>query len=210
VSDADDLRRAIESAFAPRPYPGDDRIADSDPRYESYEGHAVTRFHRGKHWREITLGHLREEYGGDATACLAFMTAEGWRYYLPAYLLIALEWEEADAVGDTVIGNLTHPRALAESYARVADDLGLEREEVLRGQTARFEERLSGLDHAEIQAARALLSYVAERIDTENRRLGHELPNAARTALGSWASGGPDRLMETNCRGREAVARTKA
>lgn len=184
--DIGELQRTITDAFGDRPYPGDDRIADSDPRYDDYEGHAVTRFHRGKHWQEITLPHLREEYAGDATACLAFMTPEGWRYYLPAYLLIALEWEEADAVGEAVIGNLTHPRALADSYARVADDLGLEREEVLRGQTARFEERLSGLGGTEIQAARALLEYVAERIDAEHRQLGHELPNAARIALESW------------------------
>ena len=189
MSNVGELRGRIADAFAYRSYPGDDSIADADPRYHGYEGHAVTRFHRGKHWQEITLPHLREEYAGDATACLAFMTPDGWRYYLPAYLLIALEWEKADAVGDAVIGNLTHPRALPESYARVADDLGLELESVLRGQVARFEERLSGLGEAELQAARALLAYVAERIDAEHRRLGHELPNAARTALESWTSG---------------------
>ena len=187
--DVEEVRASIAAAFADRPYPGDDSIAHSDPRYDDYEGHAVTRFHRGKHWRKITLPHLREEYAGDATACLAFMTPDGWRYYLPAYLLIALEWEKADAVGDAVIGNLTHPRALAELYARVADDLGLERESVLRGQVARFEERLSGLGEAEFEAARALLAYVAERIDAGHRRLGHELPNAARVALESWTSG---------------------
>jgi hypothetical protein len=85
-----------------------------------------------------------------------------------------------------VIGNLTHPRARAESYARVADDLGLEREEVLRAQTARFEERISGLDVAEVQAVRAALGYLAADIDAENGRLGRELPNDARTAVESW------------------------
>jgi hypothetical protein len=29
------LRREVERAFADREYPEDDRIADSDPRYES-------------------------------------------------------------------------------------------------------------------------------------------------------------------------------
>lgn len=186
MSDVADLRRSIVSAFAARPYPGDDRIADSDPRYEDYEGHAVGRFHRGKTWQEITLRHLREEYAGDATACLAFMTAEGWRYYLPAYLLIALDRKEADAIGDAVIGNLTHPRARAESYARVADDLGLDREGVLRAHTARFEERMSGLEPAELGAARAALGYLAAEIDVENSRVRAELPNDARAALESW------------------------
>lgn len=183
----EELRRSIESAFAARPYPGDDRIADSDPRYERYEGHGITRFHRGKSWREITLRHLLEDYDGDPSACLAFMTAEGWRYYLPAYLLIALEWETADAVGDAVVGALTHPRARTETYARVADDLGLECDEVLRAQTTRFEERVSGLDAAEIDAIRAVLGYVAERVDEQNSGLGGELPNDARAALESWA-----------------------
>jgi hypothetical protein len=110
----------------------------------------------------------------------------GRRYYLPAYLLIALEWEAADAVGDAVVGALTHPRARTEAYARVADDLGLERDEVLRGQSTRFEERASGLDVAEIDAIRAVLGYVAERIDAQNSGLGGELTNDARAALESW------------------------
>ena len=80
------LRDAVQQAFARRKYPGDERIADSDPRYESYEGHAIAAFHQGKDWREITLRHLFDEYPGDPTACLAFMTPEGWRYYLPAYV----------------------------------------------------------------------------------------------------------------------------
>ena len=34
-------------------------------------------FHRGKRWDEITLRRLVDEYAGDPTACLAFMTPEG-------------------------------------------------------------------------------------------------------------------------------------
>jgi hypothetical protein len=58
-----------------RPYPGDERIADSDARYASYEGHAVTSFHRGKSWQTITLSHLLDDYAGDPSACLAFLVA---------------------------------------------------------------------------------------------------------------------------------------
>ena len=184
--DAADVRRQVELAFAERAYPEDDRIADSDPRYDDYEGHAVARFHRGKHWEEITLGHLREDYEGDATACLAFMTPEGWAYYLPAYLLVALDWEDSGAIGDAVIGSLTHPRARATAYARVADDLGLDREEVLAGQTARFDERLAGLAGEEVTTVRSVLEHIAERIDVEHAGLGAELPNDARIALSSW------------------------
>jgi hypothetical protein len=80
-SDLEALRASVERAFAQRRYPGDERIADSDPRYASYEGHAVTSFHRGKRWQKITLGHLLDDYAGDPSACLAFMTPEGWRHY---------------------------------------------------------------------------------------------------------------------------------
>jgi hypothetical protein len=186
------LRGAIAAAFAARPYPGDDRIATRHPRYEDYEGHAVARFHQGKRWPEITLAHLRAGYAGDATACLAFMTPEGWRYYLPAYLTLALDWEAADAVGDAVVGNLTHPRALEAALTRVARDLGHPPEEVLRGQAARFEARVEGLDPAEADAVRAVLRHLARRIDAAHAALGppgRALPNRAREALASWWEG---------------------
>src|SRR5215210_5462243 len=179
-------RRLVERAFAERPYPGDERIGESDPRYEDYEGHAVTAFHRGKRWQEITLRHLFDEYAGDASACLAFMQPEGWRYYLPAYLLMALEWDEADVITDAVIGGLTHPRARAASFTRVAHDLGLDPEAVLAQHTERFEQRISGLTAAELGAVCAVLGYLAGRADQDNARFGVALPNAAREALESW------------------------
>jgi hypothetical protein len=180
-------RQLVEAAFASRPYPGDEGIADSDPRYDSYEGHAVTAFHRGKRWQEITLRHLLDDYAGDPSACLGFMTPEGWRYYLPAYLLIALAWDEGDIVADATVGTLTHPRARAESFTRVADDLGLEPEAVLEAHAKRFEQRISGLSDAEVGAARAVLTYLADRVDDDNARFSVELPNAPREALDSWS-----------------------
>jgi hypothetical protein len=182
------LRRQVERAFANRPYPGDDQIAESDPRYEDYEGHAVTRFHLGKSWKQITLRTLVDDYPCDPSACLAFMTADGWRYYLPAYLLIALDWDQADAIGDAVVGNLTHPRARAAAYAQVAANVGREPEEVLAAQTHRFDERISGLSRAEVDAVRAVLSFLAERIDAGHQELGGGLPNDARIAAESWPS----------------------
>jgi hypothetical protein len=180
------LRRAVEHAFAKREYPGDDRIADSDPRYPAYEGHTVTAFHQGKDWREITLRHLFDDYPGDPTACMAFMQPEGWRYYLPAYLLIALDWEESDAVGDAVVGILTHPRGRVESFTGVANDLGLDPEDVLATHVARFEERLSGLSAAELDAVRRVLEHLADRVEAANAPYEDRLPNGPREALASW------------------------
>jgi hypothetical protein len=150
----------VERAFAEREYPGDERIADSDPRYPAYEGHAISAFHRGKWWQEITLRQLVDDYAGDPSACLAFMTPEGWRYYLPAYLLMAFDRKDADVVGLAVVGALTHPRARVESFARVAHDLGLEPEAVLAAQSERFEERISGLSSAELGAVRPVLAHL--------------------------------------------------
>ena len=184
--DSSELHSSIERAFAERAYPGDDCIADSDARYESYEGHAVTAFHRGKPWKEITLRHLVDDYAGDPTACLAFMTPEGWRYYLPAYLLIALQPDEAGAIADAVVGTLTHPRARTAAFKRVAVDLGLEPEAVLAAHTDRFVNRVSRLTTAELEAVRAVLDWLAAWEEKRDARLGVSSSNAARAALDSW------------------------
>jgi hypothetical protein len=181
-----DLRAKLERAFAERKRPEDDRIADSDPRYPSYEGHGVTDFHRGKDWREITRRHLFDDYPGDPTACLAFMQPDGWRYYLPAYLLIALDWDESDAVGDAVVGALTHPRAMAESFTRVANDLGLDPDVVIAQHSQRFEKRMAGLSPAELEAVRLVLEHLADRVEAENTPFQSRLPNGPREALASW------------------------
>lgn len=186
LTDLAAARRRVEHAFANRPYPGDELIADADSRYEDYEGHAVTAFHRGKRWQEITLRHLLDEYAGDPSACLAFMTPEGWRHYLPAYLLMALEGDEAGAITDAVIGALTHPRARKAAFTRVARDLGLEPETVLAQHTERFEQRMSELTVVELRAARTVLVQLAMRADADNARFSVALPNAPREALESW------------------------
>jgi hypothetical protein len=186
LTDVAVVRRHVERAFADRAYPGDEQIADADPRYADYEGHMVTAFHRGKHWQDISLRHLLDEYPGDPSACLAFMTAEGWRYYLPAYLLMALEWDEAGAITDAVVGALTHPLRRPAPLHRVARDLGLEPETVLAQHTERFEQRVSGLTAAEGDAVRSVLLHLAQRADADNARFGLALPNAPREALEGW------------------------
>jgi hypothetical protein len=181
-----ELHEAVALAFADREYPGDDRIADSDPRYPTYEWHAISAFHRGKRWQEITLRHLLHDYPGDPTACLAFMQPEGWRYYLPAYLVIALDWVESDAVGDAVVEALTHPQARVESFTRVANDLGLDPDDVIAAHSERFEERISGLSPAELDAVRLVLEHLVDVVEAANAPFQTELPNGPREALESW------------------------
>lgn len=190
MTDVGELRCQIAEAFARRSYPGDDRIADTDLRYPDYEGNTVAGFHRGKRWQEITLSRLRAGYEADPSACLAFMTPEGWRYYLPAYLLLALDRQASGAIGDAVVGALTHPRARADLRGRVTADLAREPEDVLAEQSTRFEERVSGLSEPERDAVRAALEHLAEEVDAENESLDQGLPNDARAALESWSWGG--------------------
>ncbi|NOZ85134.1 MAG: hypothetical protein GXP49_02495 [Deltaproteobacteria bacterium] len=78
-------------------------------------------FFRGKTWHEITLKLLQDEYNCDGSACLAFMSPEAFRYYLPAYMIIGVtEYEEADLIGDAAIYALSPPQdnGLIESWSQ--------------------------------------------------------------------------------------------
>ena len=69
-------------------------------------------FFAGRRWEDVSLDVLRDEYDGDASACLCFMSPQAFWYYLPAYMLIAIDaYDEADVVGHAAVNAL------------VADDL---------------------------------------------------------------------------------------
>ena len=64
----------------------------------------VDEFFRDRSWNEITLEDLRNIYPGPPDACLSFMSAEAFQYYLPTYLAIFLEhWDRADAIADAAV-----------------------------------------------------------------------------------------------------------
>jgi hypothetical protein len=95
----DNTRRAkdsVVSAFSSVAYPGDDNIVDPVPYYEP-EREQIKRFLAGKDWKQITWLLLNDEYIGDSSAVLAFLSPYATIYYLPAFLLIALNnYREAD------------------------------------------------------------------------------------------------------------------
>ena len=113
---ADELRAQIERAWDATRYPGDDNIA-----YRQDGSHLecmqVADFFRGKSWKDITLQCLRT-YRGDGSACLSFMSPEAFRYYLPAYMLIALDnYGEADLIADSAVNALTpQPRGPLQRF----------------------------------------------------------------------------------------------
>lgn len=99
----------INKAFDSAVYPGDKNIGDQPPGV-CLETDAIVEFFHGKQWQDITLEELQEGYKGDASACLAFMTPEAYRFYVPAYMLIALSnYNEADVTADTAINSFIPP-----------------------------------------------------------------------------------------------------
>jgi len=157
-----ECRELIGTAFASRPYPGDDRIAHADARYPDYEGHRVSLFFRGKAWRQVTFGALAHDYRGDPTATIFFMTEDGFCYYLPAFLLMALDPQGGD-IADTLVFALTAPEQ------HKGEDL------------RRFRARMDRLSTNERAAVICTLRCLAERYD------GDGLPdNPARIALKSY------------------------
>ncbi len=77
------VRQAIRQAFADVPYPGDDAIAS---RPEHPDGAEVIRDFKGYGWREVPRGILCYHYSS-----LSRFSDAALRFYLPAYLLAALE-----------------------------------------------------------------------------------------------------------------------
>lgn len=116
-----EIVQLIKEAFNNIPYPGDDNIVYENQYDENYEGNQMAKFFRGKRWQQITLKSLQNEYRCDGSSCLCFMSPQSFKYYLPAYMIIAVEkYEEADAIGDSAIYALSPPQDndLIESWTQ--------------------------------------------------------------------------------------------
>ena len=85
----------IDAAFGGRSPPAVSNLV----RSASLEAQQIMGFFAGKKWSDITLKTLQNDYVGDGSACLWFMTPEAAAYYLPAYLKMAvLDYYAADAI----------------------------------------------------------------------------------------------------------------
>jgi uncharacterized protein DUF6714 len=97
-----EIARAIESAFATVPYPGDDRIVGASAHWESPD---VLEAFRGKHWREISLDVLFTY-----RVSLGQLTPEAFHFYVPAALIAALLHSDAtDTLRENLFSWLTPP-----------------------------------------------------------------------------------------------------
>jgi hypothetical protein len=85
-----ELAEHIERAFEATPYPGDDRICRTGGGREEPAEYALE--FRGLDWKKIHPDFLAQHH-----AALSFFTGEGFRYYLPAYLIADLRRANSDA-----------------------------------------------------------------------------------------------------------------
>ncbi len=86
--------------FADALYPGDGGIGYN---LDDWEGAAVNRDFKGYHWREVPRDTLADHHYD-----LTFFSPEGRRFYLPAYMIAALD--DFYEIHDPVIYNLTPDR----------------------------------------------------------------------------------------------------
>jgi hypothetical protein len=88
----DDLARAFPLAPKPLVLAGRQPCGGDEYTY-------VDEFFRGRAWSGITLEDLWDAYPGPPDACLYFMSAQAFQYYLPTFLLIFLEhWDTTEAI----------------------------------------------------------------------------------------------------------------
>ncbi len=120
-----ELLQLIERAWKEQPYPGDDRLIPrpEQPAGSSRDEHDyVAAYFKGKHWKQITRKGLLEVYEGPAYACLSFMSAEAYRFYVPAFMMIAFTEQEAYKAGDMIcqaaLSSLVRPQFDPELYEK--------------------------------------------------------------------------------------------
>jgi hypothetical protein len=113
-----DLDAAIAEAFATHPHPGDDRLIPDREGCRGSEAQEVWQQVQGRSWQEV-LARLRAEprssFAGDLAS---FASAEGFAYFLPAFLIASLDTDDAIEVGETLALKLwTYPQEIAPLLA---------------------------------------------------------------------------------------------
>lgn len=213
VSEKNALAGQIGKAFAERAYPGDDRIAMMRPECCGYEGNGVAEYFRGRDWRSISFEAMFRAPDSPLGSIPSFLTVEGFAYYLPAFLIIALDIDPADTSllaqhHYTFVQSLCFhlkrpsPNALRERYdlvkdmPEVPDEIKLamrdptpEALDAQRQIVANHERLIAILSDAEREALARTLVYLVPMLDNHDRdEAGNNKWNDARQALAtSWA-----------------------
>lgn len=103
IMNKEQTEQTIREAWASAEYPGDENLAGKNVCCGEYA--YVADYFRGRHWQDLTLEHLLEHYEGPHYACMSFMSAAAYVYYLGAMMLIAMADPE-DTLGDSIVFGL--------------------------------------------------------------------------------------------------------
>lgn len=96
----------INDGFAHVPYPGDEHIVRDNSGFD-LECEKVKSALKGRHWRDVSFNTL-----DGIRSALPFLSAEGYRFYLPAFMVISVvDFPRADVIPDEVVQSLTLPHA---------------------------------------------------------------------------------------------------
>ena len=115
----------IRNAFGDMPYPGTECIVNDLEGYDLERKQIREEFSRYENWQDVPRELLL--YERDA---LSLFEPQGFRFYLPAYMLFAVEdYEGADIIPESIVHSLTLPDAGTELYEFVRERLVLFGEE---------------------------------------------------------------------------------
>lgn len=160
----DSLLHEIKAAFADVEYPGDDNLFDSIDFADEDMGKCFTALH----WKDLTVDFVLEH-----ETAPSFFSHEGFRYYLPGYLMLGLRHyhdmsEGLDALlyrltirtkeGDEEIEQLEREAAAEGLISPEADDYSLDLETARK----RFFDTMGGLNQKQRRVVRLFLEFVCE------------------------------------------------
>lgn len=116
------VREAIRKAFEDAPYPGDDGIINEKHCSECYD---VARGLKGVHWKQATLEHFNKHpvlFEG-----LPLLKPAGFRFFVPAYMILALDHRgQPGVIQECIVGPLEpvfEPRSSFEYFIERVDPL---------------------------------------------------------------------------------------
>ena len=166
---AQEVLKIIEEAWRDIPYPGDDRLIlrPKQPKGACRDEHDyVAEFFAGKHWKDATMQAVLRDYEGPPYACLSFMSSEAYRFYLPAFMVMAVtQYNPGDMMCQAALYSLVPPQFNPELCEKaklpgMTDATNPCSEANVKEQRIWWDERVSGLTSGQRQAIITFLEYM--------------------------------------------------
>jgi uncharacterized protein DUF6714 len=177
----------INGVFGRMPYPGDEHIV-YDNSGAHLECEEIKSALKGRHWRDVSFETLDE-----LRSALSFLSPAGYRFYLPAFMVLSIvDFQRADVIPDVVIRSLTLPRAsdvdrireLAELHPEMQPFSPDEWEGLLQTMAESYRsgtpehaffQRVSGFDLPQCRVIRQYLEYMRDAYGGEFPNRGPEI-----------------------------------